>query len=200
MSTALDVTSDAGYLNNPYRKVRYSSTPTSFLLESEVYPKTRTSTAIAVRARYFLPYRAALHTEYRIFQDSWGIKSNNIEIGYTHPFADDWEAEAHFRTYAQTQANFYSDLFPYSNAQNFLARDKELSTYNNFTIGFGLSYEFAKGEGGIIDKASVNFKLDYIQFNYKNFRDARLTNLTPGTEPLYQFNATVMQLFLSVWF
>ena len=101
---------------------------------------------------------------------------------------------------AQTKANFYSDLFPYSNAQNFLARDKELSTFNNSTIGFGISYEFAKGEGGTIDKASINFKYDYIQFNYEDFRDARDRSLVPGTEPLYQFDANIMQLFLSIWF
>lgn len=200
MSSALDVTTDAGFLNNPYRKVRYVDTPTTFLLENEVYPKTRTSTAVALRARYFLPYRAALHAEFRLFEDSWGIKGNNIELGYTHPFADDWIIEGHFRTYAQTQATFYKDLFPYSGAQNFLARDKELSTFNNSTIGFGISYEFAKGEGGLIDKASVNFKLDHIQFDYENFRDATQTSFTPGSEPLYKFNANIMQVFLSVWF
>ena len=200
MSTALEVISDAGYLNNPYRKVRYIDTPTTFLLENEVYPETRTSSAIAVRARYFLAYRAALHAEYRLFNDSWGIVGNNFEIGYTHPFANDWIANVHFRNYAQTHASFYNDLFPYSNAQNFLARDKELSAFSNNTIGFGISYEFAKGEGGFIDKASVNFKYDYISFNYKNFRDARQTSYTPGTEPLYKFNTNVMQLFVSVWF
>lgn len=202
MSAAFDVTTDEGFLNNPYRKVRYidPGDSTNYILEPEIYPKTRTSTALAVRARYFLPYRAALHAEVRTFQDSWGIKGNNFEVGYTHPFADDWIVEAHFRAYAQTKANFYSDLFPFSQAQNFLARDKELSTFNNSTIGFGISYEFAKGEGGSIDKASVNFKLDHIQFNYEDFRDARDESLVAGTEPLYQFSANVMQLFLSVWF
>ena len=202
MSAAFDVTTDAGFLNNPYRQYRYLRPldPTNYDLEYEVYPETRTSNALAIRARYFLPYRAALHAEFRTFQDSWGIDGNNIEIGYTHPFADNWIAEVHFRTYAQTKATFYSDLFSAEGVQNFLARDKELSTYNNSTIGFGISYEFAKSEGGSIDKASVNFKLDHIQFNYDDFRDARDRTLIPGTEPLYQFNTNVMQLFLSVWF
>ena len=200
MQMALDTITDEGFLNNPYRKVRYLDTPTTFLLEDEIYPRTRTSNAFAVRARYFLPYRAALHAEFRTFGDSWGISGNNIEVGYTHPFANDWTVEAHFRTYAQTRANFYSDLFPYSNAQNFLARDKELSTFNNSTIGFGVSYEFANAEGGSIDKASFNFKFDHVQFNYEDFRDATQTSFAAGTEPLYQFSANVMQLFLSVWF
>lgn len=200
MALGLETVTDAGFLNNPYRKVRYIDTPTTFLLENEIYPNTRTSNAVAVRARYFLPYRAALHAEYRIFKDSWGIVANNFEVGYTQPIFNDWIIEAHFRAYAQTKANFYDDLFPYSNSQNFIARDKELSTFNNNTIGFGVSYEFAKGEGGSIDKASVNFKFDHIQFNYEDFRDARQTSYTPGNEPLYQFDANIMQLFVSVWF
>lgn len=199
MSAAFDVTTDAGFLNNPYRRVRYIDGAT-FSLQDEVYPSTRTSNAIAIRARYFLPYRAALHAEFRTFNDSWGIKGNNIEVGYTHPFASNWTVEAHFRTYAQTKADFYSDLFPYIDAQNFMARDKELSTYDNNTIGFGVSYEFVNGEGGFIDKATVNFKFDHIQFNYEDFRDARQTSYIPGTEPLYKFDANVMQLFVSVWF
>ena len=202
MSTAFDVITDAGFLNNPYRKVRYvdPADSTEFRREDEAYPATRTSTALAVRARYFMPYRAAVHAEYRIFQDSWGITGNNIEVGYTHPFASDWIASLHFRTYAQTKADFYNDLFPASESQNFRARDKELSTFNNSTVGFGISYEFAKGEGGYIDKASVNFKYDHIQFNYQDFRDATQKSYAAGTEPLYQFNANIMQLFLSVWF
>jgi len=202
MQLGLEVITDEGFLNNPYRKVRYidPGNSSNYILEDEIYPNTRTSTAVAVRARYFLPYRAALHAEVRTFQDSWGIKASNFEVGYTHPFTENWIVEAHFRAYAQTKANFYSDLFPFSQSQNFLARDKELSTYNNNTIGFGISYEFAKGEGGSIDKASINFKLDHIQFNYEDFRDARDKSLVAGTEPLYQFSTNVMQLFLSVWF
>ena len=202
MSTALDVTTDAGYLNNPYRQTRYINPvdTSKFILEDEIYPETRTSTAIAIRARYFLPYRAALHAEFRTFSDSWGITGNNFEVGYTHPFANNWIAETHFRIYDQTKADFYNDLFPFTESQNFLGRDKELSTFNNMTIGFGISYEFAKGESGSIDKASINFKFDHIEFNYEDFRDARQTSFAAGSEPLYQFNANIMQLFLSIWF
>ena len=200
MSLALEVITDQGYLNNPYRKSRYLVTPSTFTLQDEIYPDTRTSTALAVSGRYFLPYRAALHAEYRLFKDSWGVVGNNLEIGYLHPVTDNWMAGIHFRVYRQTKADFYSDLFPYASSQNFLARDKELSTYNNNTIGFALSYEFAKGEGGFFDKASVNLKYDHISFHYNDFRDARQTSYTPGTEPLYKFSTNVIQFFVSAWF
>ena len=40
---------------------------------------------------------------------------------------------------------------------------------------------------------------------YDDFRDARVTKNAPGsivagTEPLYELNADVMQLFVSIWF
>lgn len=200
ISVAGEVITDVGYLNNPYRRTRYLDTATTYKLEPEIYPNTRTSNAIAIRGRYFLPYRAVIHAESRAFEDSWGVIGNNFEIGYIHPFANDWKFDLHYRTYAQSKANFYSDLFPYSNSQNFIARDKELSTFTNNTIGFGISYDFAKDAGRFIDKASINFKFDHIRFNYKDFRDARLTTYAAGTEPLYRFNANVMQIFLSIWF
>ena len=62
--TALNVqtTTEEGYLNNPYRSVRYVD-PTvarGYSYEPELYPNTRTANAAGVRARYFLPYRAAI--------------------------------------------------------------------------------------------------------------------------------------------
>jgi len=204
MALSVDTITDEGFLNNPYRKTRYidPGDSTSFILEDEIYPGTRTSNAYALRTKYFLPYRAALHAEYRIFKDSWGIDGSNIEVGYTHPVGENWIFDIHYRTYSQTKADFYNDLFPFSNSQNFIGRDKELSTYTNNTLGFGASYEFIKNESGngAIDKASINFKFDHIVFNYTDFRDATQTSFDAGTEPLYTFDANVMQLFLSVWF
>ena len=56
-----------------------------FALAREIYPRTRTSNAVALNARYYLPYRAAVHGGYRFFTDTWGIGANTFELGYTHP-------------------------------------------------------------------------------------------------------------------
>ncbi len=202
VSAAFDVTADAGFLNNPYRKIRYTDPgdATKFVLDNEVYPQTRTSTALALRGRYFLPWRAAFYAEYRLFQDSWGINSTNMEIGYVQPFAENWKADIHFRNYAQSKATFYSDLFPYANAQNFMARDKELSTFSHISFGTGLTYEYLGNDNSLIDMATFNIKFDLLDFRYKDFRDARQTTYAAGTEPLYRLRANVMQLFVSVWF
>jgi hypothetical protein len=37
-------------------------------------------------------------------------------------------------------------------------------------------------------------------FEYQDFRDLRnSTGFTPGTEPLYEFQADVIQIFVSFW-
>ncbi|NOY61726.1 MAG: DUF3570 domain-containing protein [Gammaproteobacteria bacterium] len=194
----VELITDEGFLNNPYRAVRYvDGASTSF--QPELYPNTRTSNSVALRTIYYLPYRASVHGEYRLFSDSWGIKADTVEIGYTHPFRENWIFDIKYRVYNQTQADFYSDLFPFIDAQNFLARDKELSTYNNQTVGVAATYKFARGGWGFIDKGTLNASYDLIQFDYDNFRDARV-NVAAGTEPLYSFKADVIKLFVSIWY
>ncbi len=202
MAFTIEAITDEGYLNNPYRSVRYvdSSAALGYSYQSEVYPNTRTSNAMAVRARYYLPHRAALHGGYRFFSDSWGIDANTFELGYTWPFNDEWILEFNYRFYDQGNADFYSDLFPFVNAQNFLARDKELSSFTSHTLGFGGNWEFKKNGSGFIKRASVNLNVDLLLFDYEDFRDLSVVTAVPGDEPLYDLDATVIRMYLSVWF
>lgn len=196
-----ETVTDEGYLNNPYRSVRYrdDTSAVGYSFESEVYPRTRTSNAVALRGRYHLPFRASLLGEYRLYQDSWGIDAYNVAVGYTHAWRDRWLFDFRYRYYAQDHADFYSDLFPYRQAQNFLARDKELSSFTTHTFGLAASYEFKARSRGFIDRGSINAAYDRIYFDYENFRD--LTAGGPaGAEPLYEFTADVLQLYLSVWY
>jgi hypothetical protein len=104
------------------------------------------------------------------------------------------------RFYKQDAADFYSDLFPRANFQNFMARDKELSTFQSYTIGFGATYEFNVARLPWMQKSSLNLRYDHLFIDYDDFRDATVTCLAPGAEPLYELNADVVQVFLSVWF
>ena len=199
MAFSFETISDEGFLNNPYRSVRFLTTPTQFSFQPEVYPRTRSSNTLAVRARYFLQKRAVIHGGYRIFGDSWGITANTFELGYTLPFRTNWILETSFRYYNQSKADFYSDLFPFQDAQNFLARDKELSTFNSLTLGAGVSYELDNQAWSTFKRGSLNFYYDYIQFDYDDFRDLSQPGAV-GNEPLYSFNAGVVRAFASLWF
>lgn len=192
---------DEGFLNNPYRQVRFldSTSARGFSYEAELYPNTRTSSAIALRGIYFLPYRASLKAEARSYSDTWGIKGWNAEVGYVHPLTDKLIIEASYRYYSQTAADFYADLFPYSRSQNFMARDKELATYFNHTIGAGVTYEFNLG-WGFLKRGELSLLVDYMMFDYKDFNDLRVTDVPPGEEPNYTLNATVVRAFISFFY
>jgi hypothetical protein len=63
-----------------------------------------------------------------------------------------------------------------------------------------VSYDFTENGWRSIDKGTVNLAWDHIMFDYDDFRDLRVTTVAAGNEPLYDFSADVVQLFLSIWF
>jgi hypothetical protein len=196
-----EVITDEGFLNNPYRSVRYldPSSARGFSFQPEVYPGTRTSNAVSLNARYYLKYRAAIHGEYRFYTDTWGIDANTVALGYTHPWGKRWIFEAGYRWYDQSAADFYSDLFSRPNQQNFMARDKELSTFTSQMFSLGATYELPSLGWERIRRSTVNLFYDRINYQYDDFRDI-LAGGAPGTEPLYEFDADVFRLFISGWF
>jgi hypothetical protein len=201
MGLSYELVSDEGFLNNPYRSVRYldPDSPAGYAYQPEVYPHTRVSNAASINARYYLPYRAAVHGEFRYFTDTWGIDSMTAKVGYTHPWRERWIFELGYRWYDQSAADFYSDLFPRADAQNFLARDKELSTFTSHMFSLGATYELPPLGWKFLQKSTVNLYLDQILYDYQDFRDVREGG-TPGTEPEYSYDATVIRLFFSGWF
>jgi hypothetical protein len=201
MGFAFETITDEGYLHNPYRSMRYldDDVPAGFAWAPEVYPETRTSSAASLNARYFLPYRAALHGEYRYFTDTWGVDANTVRVGYVQPVGERWILEAGYRWYDQSRADFYSDLFPRADAQNFMGRDKELSTFQSHMYSVGASYELPQSGWQFLQRSTINLFFDYTSYDYADFRDV-LKGGAPGTEPLYEFDAAIYRLFFSAWF
>ena len=201
MGFAFETITDEGYLHNPYRSMRYldDDVPAGFAWAPEVYPETRTSSAASLNARYFLPYRAAVHGEYRYFTDTWGVDASTVRAGYTHPLGARWILEAGYRWYDQSAADFYSDLFPRQDAQNFMGRDKELGTFTSQMISIGATYELPGFGWSFLQRSTVNLFYDRIRYDYDDFRDVTAGG-APGTEPLYGFDADVLRVFISGWF
>ena len=195
-----EVITDEGFLNNPYRSVRYADTgsPLGYSFEQELYPRTRTSTAVGLRARYFLPYRAAIEGQYRFFSDTWDIIGHTVSLSYTHPIGD-LTVTGKVRWHDQTGAHFFNDLFPRSEATNFRGRDKELSPLTSLTLRFSAAYEFMSDGWGFLDRGSVNFTYDHLMVDYHEFRDIRVADPV-GTEPFYALDANVYQVFVSFWY
>lgn len=190
---------DEGYLNNPYRSVRFidPSAAKGYSYQPEQYPLTHSSDAIALSGMYYLPYRAALRGEYRYYSDTWGVAGSTLQVSYTQPWRL-FQFDAKVRYYTQGSADFYSDLFPYRDAQNFLARDKELSSFSSTSVGLGVGYDFSPDGFWIFRRGQANVHADYMMFHYDNFRNVTV-GAPVGEEPLYQFNALVLRVFISLW-
>lgn len=189
-------------LNNPQRFVRYES-PAGIKWEPEKYPLTHNTDAVGLRAIYHLPYRASIRGDVRKFTDSWGVKAKNAELRYTQEVYKDVLVEAKYRVYSQTKADFYSDLFPYKNSQDFLARDKELSPFSSTSIGLGVTYKLPWALPGI-EKSTANFYWDHMKIDYDDFHDfnnfMKVGGFEEGDENLYSLDADVIRLYLSFWF
>ena len=205
MAFNFETITDEGYLNNPYRVYRYLTNPLDpgqgFQQATEVYPDTRTSDAAGIKFLYHLPWRASVGTGYRYFTDDWGIDAHTGQIGYTHAFGSNWLVDVKYRYYEQSGADFYSDLFlfPSQDEKDFRARDKELSDMSSQTISLYVNYERKIGFGPL-DKAAVSVQYDHIMLDYDNFSDLRDTEALPGEERLFDMDADVIKLLLTIWY
>jgi len=203
-SLNIETVTEEGYLNNPYRSVRYFDvgSASGYSFESELYPNTRTSNAVGLRLRYFLPYRAAVEGEYRFFTDTWDIEGHTASLSYIHPWKD-FTFTGKFRYHDQTGAHFYRDLFPGPQATNFRGRDKELSALTSYTIKLQAAYEFLSDDGndtwGFIKRAKVTASLNMLSVDYHEFSDLTAQEVI-GSEPLYQLDADIFQIYFSFFY
>lgn len=197
---------DEGFLNNPYRQVREVAPVTGpgdrgFDYIPENYPDTRNSEAIAIRGIYAIDNRSSLRAEYRKYDDSWDIDSNNIELRYSRYVGNRWLVELRTRTYNQKKGAFFNqDLFDFSadGTPEFYGRDKELSEYSAQQFGLTLAYTI-RSRHDVFNNSTINFSWDRINYEYDNFRDLTVVT-TPGDEPLYTLEADIIRIFYSVYF
>ena len=170
-----EVITDEGFLRSPYRRcVSSYGDPFTQGTQSEIYPNTRSSNAASVRAKYFLPYRAAVDAMYRFYTDTWGVVGHTGELGYVHPLEQPLDLRSpRALLHADQAADFYQDIFPRADYANFMARDKELATYDAITAGVTATYEFKIDRFPWLAKGALSLRYDYMTVNYDDFRDAR---------------------------
>lgn len=84
-----------GFLADPYKA-------------RDVRPDQRQTVGFSVNSRYFLRgMRAAVHTDYRYYQDDWGIEAHTLDLAWHQSLGDQLRVVPHVRYYSQSQADFY---------------------------------------------------------------------------------------------
>jgi hypothetical protein len=183
-SVNYEAIADDGYLQSPYRVARVFGAAVP-----ENDPRTRSSRAIKFRLLADLGHRDSIHADYRYFWDTWGIKANTVELGYSRYFGDKILADAFVRGYTQQHAIFYSD-----NAQQettYISRNRQLSSFDDASVGGKIAYTVRKVPGRY--EVKLNAGYEFVHFKFNDFTDIRTGNL-------YAYNANVLQLFASATF
>lgn len=191
LGVAYEDVAEEGYLNNPYRAARVLG---AYLPER--YPRARDSQALSMRlikgfGSAARPLSTSVYADYRFYRDTWDIKAHTLSLGLQRYIGDRWIMEGRMRYYTQNRASFYSDNFP--NEMTYMARDKELSDFRDYSLGFKFSWMFAKQRFLLFNRASLNFSYDYVYFDYLSFTDVR-------TGALYSFGANILQFFITAWY
>lgn len=189
MNLTAEGITEEGFLGNPYRSSRVFGS----FAGPEVYPLTRTSTAFAVRLKKLLWSDDVASFSYRYFDDSWDIVSHTVELGFTKTLSNRSVADLVYRYYDQSGASFFSSDF--QGLFQFMASDKELSTYQSHTIGLNLSYELFNDYLYGFDRGELGFAYD---FRINEYEDYFAPNVN-SSEP-YDFNANVFNINLSLFY
>ncbi len=186
-SVDYEAITEDGFLNNPYRSARILGAQVP-----ERYPRTRTSHAVSVGAMKSLNDRkSAVSASYRFFDDTWDITAHTAEAGYSRYVGGRWIVDLKYRFYTQDAASFYSDNF--DQEYRYMARDKELSTFDSHAVTARLTWNLFDGRNSGVTKGNLGLSWEYLYFEYEDFTDIR-------TGERYDFDSQVLQLYFSAWY
>lgn len=117
-------TDHAGYLSDPY-KLR------------DIRPDERFEWALGIRYRRFLDLpNAALHLDYRYYDDDWGIISHTLHTSWYQNVSASFQVVPNIRYYSQSAADFYRPFDDFALPLNVdQSSDFRLSAYGAFTFG-----------------------------------------------------------------
>ncbi len=110
-----------GFLTDPYK-----------LQDSR--PSTRKEWAVSSGYRHFFTGpNAALHVDYRYFDDDWGIASHTVDLAWWQNLGRKTQLVPFLRYYTQDEADFFSNTPDFS--ERYFADDFRLSAFGGITTG-----------------------------------------------------------------
>jgi len=138
-------TFENGYLTEPYKVISltnpFNGEPTGDVL-TDNRPSTRTRSSALLSSVYHLPHDI-VYASYRYYWDTWGIRSNTVDLKYRYDLEDDWYLEPHVRFYHQTAADFFTvGLSSFLAPPEFATSDYRLGQLSTITIGTSFAFRF----------------------------------------------------------
>lgn len=128
LETNLGYTRSSGYLSNPYKAVEVifvdpllqegqagGNASADYVYDAQIValleerPDLRNQGTLNLRyVQHISATDAALHLNYRYFQDDWGIRAHTLQTEWVQPVGDSWTLSPRLRYYTQSAADFYT--------------------------------------------------------------------------------------------
>lgn len=142
LQTGVQLNVESGYLSDPYKLVSVGDD-----ILADTRPDSRVEAAWLLRyRRAFSDANASLHLDYRYAQDSWGVVSHTIDVGWYQSLPDAWQLIPAVRYYSQQQARFYAPFFLDPGAHQFYSSDYRLGTFGAFSGSINLRKRLGRWE------------------------------------------------------
>ena len=164
---------------------------------SEEYPDTRTGQAYSLKGIKYWQHRASTSLGYRFYRDTWDVRSSTVDLNYSQYIGNQWVVDVYGRYYTQDKADFYSDNF--SSRLRYMARDKELSSFDSFAVGGRVRYDLFK-DYKFLRTASLNLAVEYLDYDYDDYSGIESVADVGSLGSGYSFDATTIQFYFSAWF
>jgi len=117
-----------GFLTDPYKY-------------KDQRPDERKEWTLSTGYRHFFEQQnAALHVDYRYFDDDWDVASHTIDVAWHQNLGQDLELTPFVRYYSQHEAEFFNNIA--NTDDRYFADDYRLSAFGAFSYGLRVSRDF----------------------------------------------------------
>jgi hypothetical protein len=169
LQSGISLTKKDGYLSDPYKLL-------------DVRPDEKTQWAVSLRYRHFYDNRnAALHLDYRYYDDDWGIDSHTIDLSWHQNLGVRFQLVPRIRIYSQAEASFFEAADDYSLPRDQpQSSDYRLSGYGALSVGLKAIYKLPAWTVSLsVDqyRSDERFGHNKSQYEHPALLDFTLTNL-----------------------
>jgi Protein of unknown function (DUF3570) len=187
----------SGDLSNPNLGVRFRLSDGLIATGTEVTPSTRSRYNSALHARYSMGPRGTWVFGGNYYYDSWGVRARAYDVAWLRSFKQDrLGLDLHARRYSQGPAKFYRDLAD-GLPLGAISRDRSLADHEATSLGAGLTWQTRWRPHLGVRRWSTGMNLEWVRYQYTDFRDNTDMGATPGSEPFYRATGLVAQVHLT---
>lgn len=155
-----------GLQHNPYRNVYVAGGN-----ETERHPDTRARQDVYLRLNQYLPLRASLKLEAKLYSDDWGVTSTTLGARLSQYVGDTFVVRYRYRFYDQSAADFYSeDYSTPGGIDGFRTADYRLSPFDAHLFGTRVHWSLRNllDDGGVWNGLALQLGYERY-FNSNNF-------------------------------